>query len=70
MTYERQAYKIVVEIGDAYGIFAIGKDLGNVLCMSGQKDEGLPMLRRSYDIAVRSGLPEAAEVKGLIDRFS
>ena len=70
LEYERRAYKIVVEIDDAYGIFGIGQTLGYFLCLSGQKDQGLPILRRSYDIAVRSGLPGAEEVKGMIDKFS
>ena len=70
LKYEMQAWQLVNEMDDAMGIFNIGRDLGGVLCQSGQKAQGLSMLHRSYDIARRSGLPGAKHVKAMIDKFS
>ena len=68
--YEMKAYKIAMEIKDATALFHIGRDLGAILCQAGQKEEGLPMLQRSYEIGRQSGMQGTEQIAQLIQQYS
>lgn len=68
--YEMKAYKIAMEIKDATALFHIGRDLGVNLCQSGQKEEGLPMLQRSYEIGRQSGIQGTDQIAQYIQQYS
>ncbi len=63
---EAQAYQLAVEIEDAMGLFEIGQVFGQLLIGAGQKEEGIKILRRSYEIGKSGGLPGTEAIKELL----
>ena len=49
----------------------MGLNLGQLLCMAGQREEGLAILTRSRDGFLKLGQPQVAEeTQSLIDRLA
>ncbi|MCK4761666.1 MAG: tetratricopeptide repeat protein [Candidatus Aminicenantes bacterium] len=69
LKYEKKAYRIALEIRDAQGLYNVGRDLGNFLCRTGKKEEGLVMLEKSYEIGKKAGFPGVKIIKTLLKKF-
>ncbi len=69
LEYETEAYQIAIEIGNALGLYSVGKDFGYILCLRGNKEEGLMMLKKSYEIGSQAGFPGVDEIAALLKEF-
>jgi tetratricopeptide (TPR) repeat protein len=66
-----QSYTINLKLGRLDGICMAGMYLGPMLCGSGNTEQGLPILQRSFEGFVKLGQEQlAARVKEMIERFS
>jgi len=66
-----KSYGILIKTGRLAGICTVGLDLGQLLCATGKREEGLKILIRSRDGFQKLGRPDQAQkVQALIDRFS
>jgi tetratricopeptide (TPR) repeat protein len=66
---EMQAYQLALETQDAMGLFQVGQVFGQLLFGSGQKKEGIAMVRRAYDIGKQNGLQGTEEIKALLKKM-
>jgi len=66
MQYEMQAYAIAKETSDAKGLFHVGPIVGQMLFAAGSKQEGLAVVRQSYEIGRRGGMAGTEELAELI----
>ena len=66
MEYEMQAYAIAKETGDAKGLFNVGPVVGQLLFAAGKKEEGLAVVRESYEIGRKAGMAGTDELAELI----
>nr|NIM18041.1 tetratricopeptide repeat protein [Candidatus Aminicenantes bacterium]NIM84656.1 tetratricopeptide repeat protein [Candidatus Aminicenantes bacterium]NIN24155.1 tetratricopeptide repeat protein [Candidatus Aminicenantes bacterium]NIN47880.1 tetratricopeptide repeat protein [Candidatus Aminicenantes bacterium]NIN90818.1 tetratricopeptide repeat protein [Candidatus Aminicenantes bacterium] len=66
LEYETAAYKIAIEINEAMGIYNVGRDLGNVLCQLGKKDQGIEMLKRSLAIGKAAGFQDVGQIEKIL----
>jgi len=65
-----ESYAINLKLGRLDGICMVGLSLGQLLCMAGQKEEGLKLLRRSASGFRQLGWPNYPEqVEALIRRI-
>ncbi|MBL9126095.1 MAG: hypothetical protein JNL97_00540 [Verrucomicrobiales bacterium] len=65
-----ESYGILQRLGRLDGICVVGWDLGRLLCMAGQKEQGIGVLMRSRDGFVRLGqVPMAKQVEEWIRRM-
>ncbi len=60
--YTSRAYALATETKNAEGLFYVGKHYGQLLYDAGQKEEGLNVVRNSYEIGRNAGFPEAEDV--------
>jgi len=66
-----ESYAINLKLGRLDGICMVGLDLGQFLCMSGQREQGLAVLARSRDGFQKLGRErEARQTLALLDRLS
>jgi tetratricopeptide (TPR) repeat protein len=66
MKYETEAYAIAVEINDRHLIYNIGKHLGAMIYKSGYKEDGVKLLKNSYNIGKQSGYPDVGEIEAIL----
>lgn len=65
-----ESYSTLVRLGRLDGICMVGLDLGQLLCMAGQRDEGLQVLARSRDGFLKLGQPDMArQTQELMDQI-
>lgn len=66
-----EAYEILDHIGRLDGIAVVGMNLGVLLCLSGDIENGLEILTRSRDGFLKLGQSQRHQyVQSMIDRFS
>ena len=65
-----QALKLAQETQNAEGLFNVSRDLGNVLCQLGEKEQGLPLLQQALQVGRSMGHPGAGEVEALVREYS
>jgi tetratricopeptide (TPR) repeat protein len=66
-----EAYAINLKLGRLDGISFVGLDLGQLLCMAGQRDKGMKVLTQSRDGFLKLGQQQMAQqVQSLLDKFS
>jgi hypothetical protein len=66
-----ESYTLLLELGHLDGICMVGLDLGQLLCMAGQREQGLAILTRSRDGFLKLGRPQMAQqTQSLIDRLA
>ncbi|MFQ5645324.1 MAG: hypothetical protein ACE5GM_00185, partial [bacterium] len=66
LALERQSYRLAEETGNGMGLFQVGRVWGQVLAANGQKEEGVKVLRRSYEIGRQGGLPGTDQIEGIL----
>jgi len=66
---ETQAYKLALETNNAMGLYQVGKFFGQVLAAHGQKQEGLAVLQRAYDIGKSAGLSGYEQIGEMIKQL-
>ena len=65
-----ESYGIFVKLGRLDGICVVGVSLGQLMCMGGQRDEGLEVLKRSQEGFTKLGQGEMArQTQELIDQI-
>jgi len=67
---EQEAFQIALEIGNAKGIFSIGRVFGQVLCQNGAKERGLQILRLALQAGQQAGFPGTEKLEAAIQHFS
>ena len=67
---EQEAFQIALEIGNAEGIFSIGRVFGQVLCQNGAKERGLQILRLALQAGQQAGFPGTEKLEAAIQHFS
>ena len=63
---ELEAYRIAAEINNAEGLIKVGRVLGKMLVELGEKEKGVKILKRSFEIGNSAGLPGTEEIKQLL----
>ncbi len=64
------AYNIAKEIGDAIGLFKVGKNIGEILTRDEKtKEMGIEMLKTAFQIGQNAGLPGTEEIKETLFKF-
>ncbi len=66
LALETRAYQLATETQDAMGLFTVGRMFGQVLVEAGQKQEGVAILRRAFEIGQSAGLPGTEEIKEIL----
>ena len=64
--FDFEAYRIAVETGDDEGLFRVGRTLGEVLIDAGEKEKGIAMLRRAYEIGKSKDFPGKEKIKEIL----
>jgi tetratricopeptide (TPR) repeat protein len=64
-----EALQLARQTGYAQGIYNVARDVGNLLCMVGEKDTGLSLLRESVEAGRRMGAPGLEKVEALLAQF-
>ena len=67
--YEMQAYVLAKQTGDAMGLFQVGPPVGQILIAIGKKEEGLKVLRESYEIGKKAEMEGAEQLRKLIEQL-
>jgi tetratricopeptide (TPR) repeat protein len=67
---ENAALQIALEIGNAQGVFEIGRVFGQVLCEVGATEQGLPILQLALQAGQRAGFPGTGQIEAVIRHFS
>ena len=67
--WEAQAYAIAKETGNAPGLFHVGQIMGQMLVESGQREEGLEILRQSLTIGKKAGMPGVDRIEHLLQKL-
>ncbi|MDZ7317165.1 MAG: tetratricopeptide repeat protein, partial [candidate division KSB1 bacterium] len=62
-----EAYRLALETKDAMGLFNVGRDLGQLLVASGEKEKGVQILRQAYEIGRNAGLAGTEEIKNILN---
>jgi tetratricopeptide (TPR) repeat protein len=70
LEHEQEALQIALEIGNAQGIFEIGRVFGQFLCENGATEQGLPILSLALQAGQQAGFPGAAEVAAAIQHYT
>lgn len=65
-----QALQIAQEINNAELYFDASRDLGHLLCMVGQKDDGFPILQQALEVGRAMGHSGVPEVEELLRQYS
>jgi tetratricopeptide (TPR) repeat protein len=66
-----ESYAINLKLGRLDGICMVGLDLGQLLCMAGNRDEGLKILTRSRDGFTKLGQTQMAQqTQALMEQIS
>ena len=63
---ELEAYRMAAEINNAKGLFEVGRVLGAIFVELGEKEKGIKILKRSFEIGISSDLPGTEEIKQLL----
>ena len=69
MKYETEAYNVAVEINDRLLIYNVGKHLGAMIYKSGYKEDGIKLLKHSYNIGKQSGYQDVGEVEEILRKI-
>jgi hypothetical protein len=65
------SYEIILKLGRLDGICYVGFDLGVLLCMEGQKEQGIAILRRSEEGFIQLGQKKLTQrVRSKISEFN
>lgn len=67
---ENAALQIAREIGNAQGIYEIGRVFGQVLCEVGATEQGLPILQLALQAGQRAGFPSTQQIEAVIQHYS
>ncbi|MDZ7291974.1 MAG: tetratricopeptide repeat protein [candidate division KSB1 bacterium] len=65
-----EALQLSFETNNAEGLFNVARDLGNVLCLIGQKKEGVKLLQQSLAVGRQMGHPDLPEVEELVRNYT
>ena len=64
-----EALKLARETNAADLLFAVSRDLGDLLCQLGQKEHGLPLLEQALAVGRQMGTPGVARVEALLRQY-
>ena len=67
--YASEAYSLSVETQDAMGLFHVGQHYGQIVCSMGKKDEGIKILKTSYQIGKQAGFPDIEVLSDIIEQL-
>ena len=67
--YASEAYSLSVETQDAMGLFHVGQHYGQIVCGMGKKDEGIKILKTSYQIGKEAGFPNIENLSDMIEQL-
>jgi tetratricopeptide (TPR) repeat protein/DNA-binding MarR family transcriptional regulator len=63
---EFEAYRTAIETENAEGMFHVGRILGKILLDIGDREKGIQILRRSYEIGSSTNMPGTEEIKNIL----
>jgi tetratricopeptide (TPR) repeat protein len=63
---EFEAYRAAIETENSEGLFHVGRILGKILLDIGDREKGIQILRRSYEIGSSANLPGTEEIKNIL----
>ena len=70
LEYFKEALLISIETNRLYDIFDESRDLGALLCHSGDKKQGLSLLQQALEVGQQIGPPALSQVEALLQEFS
>jgi tetratricopeptide (TPR) repeat protein len=65
-----EALQLAQETNNAEGLLNVARDFGNLLCLIGQKEEGVKLLQLSLEVGQRIGHPGLPQLEELLREYS
>jgi hypothetical protein len=66
---QKQQLQAAHETNNTEGLFNVSRDLGNVLCIIGQKKEGVRLLQVSFAVGRQIDYPGLQKVEKLVRKY-